>query len=36
MFQELCFMNIDDATKLINTISPKDARDVLKYIDEFK
>ena len=32
-FKELCSMNIDDANKLINTMSPKDARDVLKYID---
>ena len=35
-FKELCSMNIDDANKLINTMSPKDAKDVLKYIDELK
>ena len=35
-FKELCSMNIDDTNKLINTMSPKDARDVLKYIDELK
>ena len=27
-FKEICSMNIDDATKLINTMSPKDAKDV--------
>ena len=32
-FKQLCSMNIDDANKLIKTMSPKDARDVLKYID---
>ena len=35
-FKELCSMNIDDANKLINTMSPKDAKDILKYIDEVK
>ena len=35
-FKELYSMNIDDANKLINTMSPKDAKDVLKYIDELK
>ena len=35
-FKELCSMNIDDANKLINTMSPKDAKDILKYINELK
>ena len=35
-YKELCSMNIDDTNKLINTMSPKDAKDVLKYIDELK
>ena len=35
-FKELSSMNIDDANRLINTMYPKDAKDVLKYINEFK
>ena len=35
-FKKLCSMNIDDANKLINTMSPTYAKDTLKYIDELK
>ena len=35
-FKKLCSINIDDDNKLINTMSPKDAKGVLKYRDEFK